>query len=191
MITPLPIDGSGALILDSILRSAVDATGAANGWIVVRSNGSLFVAAVMADSDLRQLRGTIVSSASSAGFCMASGEPAARQPRPDDSTAADAAGYRGVPSTLLTVPCVDDEHGTVGVLELAEKSGSAFSLDDVELVSLLANVAGTVIATASDGNADEVTAPTELAAELTRLYGTDRRRYTLIANTVLALLGSG
>lgn len=190
MTTPLPIDGAGALVLDSILRSAVDATGAANGWIVVRSNDNLVVAAVMAESDLRQLQGTTVSSASSAGFCMASAEPAARQPRSDDSTATDAAGYRGVPSTLLTVPCVDDQHGTVGVLELAEKVGGAFSLDDVELVSLLANVAGTVIATASGGVADDIPTPTELGAELNRLYVTDRRRYTLIANTVLALLGS-
>lgn len=180
---------SGSPVLDAIIHTALDATQAASGWLVVR-RGDRLVVASRAGTATAEL-GSEVDATSSSGFCIATGDPAARQPRPNDPTAHGAAGVSGVPASLLTVPCCDDTLGTVGALELADRSGGPFTLDDVELVSLLAGIAGAAIASGEDGaeDAGAVPDPGQLAAELTRLQQLDRRRYSLVARSVAALLG--
>jgi hypothetical protein len=93
-----------------------------------------------------------------------------------------------VPPSLLSVPCTDGRDGTNGALELAGQRGGAFTVDDIELASLLADVAGAALAdTAPDRRPVE---PDVLAAELRRAAETDPRRYALAAATVQALLGT-
>lgn len=81
------------------------------------------------------------------GFVFSSGQALAlsdvtKDPRFDQKTAART-GY--VPRSLAAVPLLDDE-GTVGVLQVLDKRGSAsFSLRDMELLAIFAQQATTAI----------------------------------------------
>ena len=180
---------SPSAVLEVIVRTAVEATGAACGWIVARDGDRLVVVASMAENPTPL--GTEVGSTGSAAFCFASGEPAARRPAANDVSATGAGGYRGSPPSVLTVPCCDDLLGTVAVLELADRVDGGFTLDDIETVSLLAGVAGAAIAADPGPDREQFPSPAELSAELHQLFATDHRRYGVIARTVVALLSAG
>jgi hypothetical protein len=170
------------LVLAAILDAALDATAAQHGWIVAARDGALVVVAAAGPAGAAAHVGRVVAPGSPAALAISTGQPAARRPRPDDLGATGAAGADGVPSTLLTVPC-----GDAGALELAGKRGDAFGIDDIEIASVLADVAG--VALAERGEATAAPTPEELAAELRRLHTVDRARYTFVARAVAALLG--
>ena len=122
-----------------------------------------------------------------AGLVLASGSPMAIMPRPGDTnTAAGVAALLDVtPTAVLVVPCGESE--VVGALELVDKAGGGgFTFDDVEIASLLANVAG--VALASRTGATDVPVASELAASLERLSASDPARYATVATVVAALL---
>lgn len=176
-------------VLHAIVTSAVDATGAANGWIVADVDGALVVVAAAGGDHPQDLVGSRLRADAQAAFTVGSGQPVARRPSPSDAAALGAAGYDGLPASLLSVPCTDGRDGTVGALELAGKRGGAFTVDDVELATLLADVAGAAIADARD--AAPPPSPDELAAGLRRLSEGDPIRYATVAAAVRALLGAG
>ena len=75
-----------------------------------------------------------------------------------------------------------------GVLEVIDKQdGGRFSIDDVEIVTLLGGIAGAALADA--GDAVPVVSPDELASGLRQLAVADPARYASVAEAVRALLG--
>ena len=170
-------------VLDAALRAALEATGARRGWIVSTLVGELRVAAVAGDTEA--VIGALVPTDAPAAFAAATGQPAARAVHPKDVAAIGAAGSRGAPTALLTVPTGEG----LGVIELADKAdGSTFTIDDVEIVSLIADVvAAALVATATVA---QVPTPDDLAVALHRLHSSDRGRYAVVAAALSALLGS-
>jgi hypothetical protein len=169
-------------VLGAVLRGALDATGAAHGWIVAVRDARFVVVAAAGAPGAGDLIGAEIDLSSPAGLAITTGQPSARQLRPDDRSASGAAGCPGVPGTLLTIPC-----GAAGALELADKAGAPFDIDDIEVVTLLADVAGVAL----DEHAEApVPSPDDLAAELRHLRATDRVRYGVVARAVGALLGT-
>lgn len=167
-------------VLDAAIRAAVEATGARSGWIVARGSGAMRVVAVAGDTDARV--GTMLAPTAPASLAAATGQPAART-IDDDERAVGAGGSRGMPAALLTVPVGDGG----GAIELADTlGGGPFSIDDIEIVSMLADV---VAAALDEVDGPTVPTPDELAAELGRLYLADRRRYALVAQVVSSLMG--
>ena len=133
--------------------------------------------------------GTVVSVDGARGYAVSSGQPAAVRPTETDQSNLGAGGAEGVPGAILATPCVHDD--IVGVLEIVRgPRGEGFSFDDVEIVSLLADIAGAAIADDS-ANTIEVTPPTRLSAELTELAKQNSQRYADVARVVDALLGQG
>ena len=59
-----------------------------------------------------------------------------------DRTIADATGY--VPASILATPLTDDD-GTIGVLEVLDRRGGAFTLRDLEVATALASASTIVV----------------------------------------------
>jgi hypothetical protein len=123
---------------------------------------------------------------------VASGQPLAVSGGRSDERftegVARAVGRR--PHGVLCVPCEDGD-GVLGALELLDKQGDEpFTLDDVEIVTVLGGVAGAALSDGA-GTARSVPAPGELAAELRTLADLDPNRYALVAGVVAALIGDG
>jgi hypothetical protein len=77
------------------------------------------------------------------------------------------------------------------VLEVVRLEGrEGFTFDDVEIVSLLADIAGAAIADDATSTI-EVTPPARLSVELTALAAQDSQRYADVARVIDALLGQG
>ena len=108
-----------------------------------------------------------------AGYVLASGQPVAMMPRADDPAATEGVvGVLGIrPASVLCVPCAYDDE-VLGVLELVDKAGGgAFTFDDVELATVLANIAGSALR--DRGPAVAVRPADELAADLRQLSAAD------------------
>lgn len=178
-------------VLAAIAEAAVGASGASQGWLLRLADGQLRVVAAAGDRPGDAVGITVPADRGPAGFAVASGQPLATVPRPDDDRftvgVAAALGVRA--ASVLCVPCPTDE-GVLGALEVIDKrEGGSFSIDDVELVTLLGGIAGAALAE-TDG-AVSVAAPEELAAELRQLATADPGRYASIASIVGALLAHG
>ena len=88
-----------------------------------------------------------------------------------------------MPGWLLTVPVGDG----LAALELAKPpSAPAFGIDDIEIVSLLADIAES----AMDEHLVATPTPDELAGELRRLQATDASRYAVVAAALNSMLGA-
>ncbi len=173
----------------ALVDAACSATGADHGWLLAVGNDALEVLAAAGGADPNALVATEVSVEGARGFAVMSGQPAALQPGADDTSNSGAGGGEGVPGSVLATPCSHED--VVGVIEVVRgQGGAAFSFDDVEIVSLLADIAGAAIA---DGEADtiEVTSPARLSVELSELAANDSQRYADVARVVEALLGQG
>jgi GAF domain-containing protein len=88
------------------------------------------------------------------------------------------------------VPCADDD-SVAGALEVVDKTGGGrFSLDDVELATLLGGIAAAALVP-SMGTGSAVLTPTELGRGLQRLATSEPTRYAALATAVGALLDRG
>ncbi len=173
-------------VLDALLRAALDASGARSGWVVLAGSGGNHVAAAAAHDGVPSALGTRVPAGAPSGLAIATGQPAARTVDPNDGSAVGAGGARGVPRALLTVPIGDG----LGAIELADPPGDEpFSIDDVEIVSLLADVAVAAVSAVTAAAAPPE--PDDLATGLRRLRDLDTDRYRVVAAAVAALLGAG
>src|SRR5262245_50374957 len=175
-------------VLDAIVASAVGATGAAAGWLLDIDGDDLVVVGAAGPSAGELLGQRIPGEFGSAGYVVASGQPLAVTPRPGESGADGVATLAGLqPTSVLCVPCAT-EMAVLGALELVNKAGGgAFSFEDVEMATLLAEVAGPALAH-RDATAVEVPKPEELSATLARLAAVDPGRYARVATFVRALL---
>jgi GAF domain-containing protein len=177
-------------ILHAVLRSAVDATGAAHGWVLVTEDDELVVRATTA-SDPAMLTARVPATSGYAGYVASSGQPLAMSPRRGDERSGQGiAALLGIrPSSVLAVPCGSD--AVIGVLELVDKvAGGPFTFDDVELVTLLAGIAGEALVAGRDVAVD-VPSPHQLGDDLLRLSATDPARYATVAALLGALLANG
>ena len=171
---------------DALIMAAVDATAAAQGWLLTVDDEHFVVAAAAGGDQPGSRVGRRVEIAGTAGLALNSGQAAAIQPSGADRSNEGAGGVDGTPASIMAVPCGEEE--VLGVIELVGKAGGGpFSFDDVELVSLLARVGGGALAETEGERA--VPSPTELAGELERLAATDARGYAALAHMIQAVLG--
>jgi GAF domain-containing protein len=178
-------------LLQAVLRAAIDATGATQGWLLATTGDELVVrAAVGADGQILGARVPLHSGF--AGYVASSGQPLAMSPRRDDERGAEgvAALVGTRPQSVLAVPCGTDD-SVHGVLELVEKvGGGPFSFDDVELATLIAGIAGAALASdAATGS--EAPSPRELGDNLVHLASADPARYATLATFLAAVLNDG
>ncbi len=176
------------LVLHTILSSAGAVTAAGQGWILEPRGDQFEVVAAIGAGELVGTR--VPAEGGTAGYVMASGQPVAMMPRADDPAATEGVvGVLGIrPASVLCVPCAYDDE-VLGVLELVDKAGGAFSFDDVELSTVLANIAGSALA--DQGSATSVRPPDELAADLRQLSAVDPATYVRVATVLEALLARG
>ncbi len=158
---------SDAAVLAAVLRAAMEATGAGRGRLVAAEAATerlIVVASGGAHGDWPEQL---------AGYVMATGQPQiVSRPGPPASSA-------------LCAPCLRDDE-VVGALELADKAhGASFSIDDLEVASLLAGIAGAAIGDLPGAVAPD---PAWLTGELGRLAVADPARYLVVAQLVQGLL---
>lgn len=135
--------------METLLRNAVAATGATAGWVVALADDGMRVCAYCGPDDPAGFLGVQfgLAEAGSAGLAAVSGQPIAVRPRPGDVLVARGpmSLLTAPPASYVTIPCSDEE-GIVGVLEVVDKQAAAsFDIDDVELLSLLGDIAAAVL----------------------------------------------
>ena len=184
--------GPASAVLQAIVDAATEATAASEGWILAPRDDRLHVLAAAGDRPGQLMGATVPVGEGTAGYVVASGQPLALSPRADDARATSGvAGLLGLhPASVLCVPCQGDD-SVAGALEVVDKAGGGrFSLDDVELATLLGGIAGAALLEIT-GSAGAVPSPAELAGGLERLAGAEPARYTALAAAVSALLDRG
>jgi GAF domain-containing protein len=176
------------IVLDAIVRAAVEATGATRGWLVATDGAILRVVAAAGGERPGDLVGAeIAAGVGTAGLVIAGGQPMAVALRESDEQFAQGviAVAGASPKSILSVPCGDDE--IVGALELIDKRGARnFAFDDVEIATMLADIAAAAIVVAIGGVAPP--SPAQLAAELDRIAADEPARYGVVAKLISALL---
>jgi len=177
--------------LQAITEAAAEAAAASYAWLLASEGDGLAVVSATGPDVGATVGRALAAGEGSAGYVLSSGQPLALQLQPDDASpwAARHPLLGRVPETILSVPCPGSS-GTHGVLELLDKTGGAFSFDDVEVVSLLGSIAGAAL---DDGvlHGPPVTAPDELGHELHQLFVDDPPEYARIAAVLQALLSHG
>lgn len=175
-------------VAQSVLRAAREVTGASRALLLTVDGEQLTVVAADGDDTASAVGVSVDLGRGVAGFVAASGQPVALRPsstdeRLDDDVAV-ALGWQ--PRAVLTVPCLglDAISGVIELLDPAAEGG--FDFDDVEAVTVLAGIAGTVLETAV--GVHTVPAPSELGVGLAALESADPERYARVAALVQALL---
>lgn len=140
--------------LETLVRTAVDASGATAGWLVALTPGGLRIHAYCGPQDPAGFLGATFTfaDAGTVGLAAGSGQPMAVRPRPGDPqlTRGPMSLLAQPPTSYLTLPCADDD-GVTGVLEVVDKrSASGFDIDDVELLSLLSDIAAAILREQAD-----------------------------------------
>jgi GAF domain-containing protein len=169
----------------ALVVAAVTGTGAGRGWLLRLEGDSLAVVAAAGGEHPISRVGTRRPIAGAAGFVVTSGQPAALRLRDDESNRG-AGGAEGIPRSIVAAPCGADD--IVGVLEVIDAPGGSFSFDDVELVSLLADIGGSAISEHEEFSR-YVPSQRELLADMAALADADPVRYALVARALEAMLG--
>jgi len=178
-------------LLQTIVRSAVEATGARLGWLAVVVDATeLAVIAAAGEIDVveRVLWQRTAVGRGSASYVIQTGQPVALRPQEggsSDDWAAEMLGRQ--PESIVCVPCHGEDQA-IGALQLIDKvDGSSFSFDDIELAVVLAQIAGAAAAETT-GGAVAVPSPAQLSSDLTRLADADPTRYVAVAQALSALV---
>lgn len=178
-------------LLHTIVRSAVDGTGAARGWLLAVDGDDLgLVAAHPYEATGPQPGAKVPAGSGVAGYVVSSGQPLALSPVGPEARFAgglEAHTATGPPASVVCVPCESDGE-IVGALQLVDKAGGSFTFDDVEIATLLGTIAGGALA---ETVARTVPDPGALGEGLRRLATTDLSRYATVAPIVEALLRHG
>jgi GAF domain-containing protein len=174
------------LVLDSIIGSAGNATAAARGWILGPHPDGLVVLAAVGSEEL--VGTTVPAGVGTAGYVFASGQPVATMPRRDDPAAREGmmARFDEPATSVLCVPCAHGDD-VLAIVELVDKlGGGGFTFDDIEIVTMLADIVGAVL---RSGIAEiDPPPPEELYAGLRQLASSDAGSYARVANIFDALL---
>jgi len=177
--------------LSALVRAAVESTGATAGWLLERRVDDLIIVAAAGGSPAWAQ--SIVGRAAPVGSGTASlvaqtGQPVAIQPgtgQLSDDLSTELLGR--TPTSLVCVPCIDDEH-VVGALQIVDKlGGDPFDFDDVETATMLGAVAGAALREVGTVAIDPPS-PDRLGRDLVRLAQNDPPRYAALALVVEALL---
>lgn len=175
-------------VAQSVLRAAREVTGASRALLLAVDDHRLTIVAADGDGTADAVGVSTDMGQGIAGFVAASGQPVALRPSSTDQRLDDdvAVTLGWQPRAVLTVPCMGMEaiRGVIELLDPARESG--FDFDDVESVTVLAGIAGTVLEEADD--ARSVPTPQELHNGLSALAGLDPVRYATVAPLVEALL---
>jgi len=178
-------------VLQAVVQAAADAAQAEHGWLAaVGPDDTVVVVAAAGPSAATLLGATAAAGQGASGFVASSGQPLALTTTPDDPRVAEGLAGRlpTPPGSVLCVPCEGDD-GVVGTLELVgRRGGGGFSFDDIELVTLLAGIAGVAL-TARPVVAPERD-PARLAVELGELAQEHPERYDALEALVAGLLGT-
>ena len=192
MSAPPEVAGPAGAVLQAIIEAATDVTAATEGWILAPRDQRLFVVAAAGDRPGQLLGASVPAGEGSAGYVVGSGQPLALAPRGgDDRGTSLVAGLIGLrPASVLCVPCSGDD-AVAGALEVVDKAGGGrFTLDDVELTTLLGGIAGVALSQiAATGPAAPT--PAELGGGLHRLAELDPARYATLATAIGSLLDRG
>ncbi|MCP3987876.1 MAG: GAF domain-containing protein [Actinomycetia bacterium] len=171
----------------AIVDQALRTTGASTGWLLAVTGSTMRVVAAAGLAAEYDLIGSELTPTGAQGYVLSSAQPAALMPQPNDPANNGAAGFPGVPTSILAVPCGDD--APIGVLELAGKADAGpFTFDDIESLATLASVAGAAL-TEGDDTSTSIATPAELATGLERLATIDPSRYAQAAGLIESLLG--
>ena len=180
-------------VLHAIVQSAVEATGARDGWLAAVDDAAdeLVVVAAVGDAGRTLLGATVGEDEGFGGFVVGTGQPVALAPAADDPRFAHglAARLGRQPRSLMCVPCEYDDV-VVGAVELVDKAGGNFSLDDLALVTVLADVAAAALRSGEGGPA-LIATPAELGRQLEELATADPVRYALVAELIATLMRDG
>lgn len=186
------MDHSPRPLLQAIVQSMVDATGAGAGWIATVVDGTELAVVAVAATDLtlvdRALWQRTPIGTGAAGMVVQSGQPVALTASSGSTIDPWAATLTGrAPPSLVCVPCHDGDQ-PVGALQLVDKiAGGPFSFDDVEIATLLGPIIGAALAEGA-GAATRVASPEQVGGDLARLADADPARYAAVAQVVAALL---
>lgn len=177
--------------LHAVLEAAVEATAATSGWVLATRGDRADVVAARGERAADAMGITVELGTGTAGFVIASGQPLALSPRADDPRAGE--GVAGVlghrPTGILCVAC-SAGGDVLGALELIDREGGGpFGIDDVEIATVLADIAGAILA--EDDARVTVPDPSLLATDLARLATADPVRYAAVAVVVAGLLSDG
>jgi GAF domain-containing protein len=178
-------------VLQAIAGAALDATGAAASWVLALEGATLRAVGAAGERAGQLVGARMPAGSGTAGYVISSGQPIALAPRGSDARLADGLGaHLGRPSTsVMCVPCLRDDV-VLGALELVDKAGGVpFSFDDVEVVTLLAGVAGVALGIA--GTEVPARPPGEFGAELAHLAASDPAAYVRLSVVLEALLARG
>jgi GAF domain-containing protein len=156
----------------ALVRAAVESTGSDGGWLLIPDGDALRVAVLAGDPAPGAVAGRRRPVAGAAGLVSSTGQPVALLPQPTDLANVGAAGLPGPPGALVAVPCEGD--GVVGVLEVGRAEPRNYTFDDLELVSLLGEIAGALLRDQLPSPPPE---PLDLGNELTHLAASDPARY--------------
>jgi GAF domain-containing protein len=187
--TSPPLDA----VLGAIAHAAVGASGATRGWLLQPAGSDLRVVAAAGEHAGDVVGLTVPGDQGTEGFVVASGQPFAAAVRPgaDDRFTVSVARAAGVTAaSVLCVPCTTGD-GVSGALEVVDRQdGGTFSIDDIELVTLLGGIAGPALA-GYDAGSVEIASPEELVAELRHLAAEDPARYASMATVIRSLFAIG
>lgn len=177
---------TGDAVLDAVLAAAVDVTQAGRGWLLAVTNDQLQVVAGRGAGAASRVGTRGPRQFGWAGFVVGAAQPVALVARPDDPRFLGdlVADPRGRPVSLLCFPC---SFGgiAVGALQLQDKAGgSPFGLNDVELATYLAEVAGAAIAEMGHPVGTSIPTPAALGADLRALAAANPARYQAVATLV-------
>lgn len=177
-------------LLDALIVAAVDATQAGRGWLWAVAGEQLVVVAAHGGDAPTCVGRACAVGAGWAGDAVASKRPMALIPDADDERFSSdvVLGTRALPTSLL---CFPSPYGgrVVGAVQLVDKAnGSPFDVDDVELLGMLAEVAGAAIYQSAERAVAEPLSPDELGIRLRLLAAHDRARYDAIADIASELL---
>lgn len=125
----------------ALVDAAVDVSGAARGWLLRLDGDGLVVTAAAGGERANDRVGIRRPLEGTAGYVAISGQPAALQIRGEDEANRGAGGSDDLPNSILAAPCGADE--VLGVLEVVDAASGSFGFDEVEVVSLLADIAST------------------------------------------------
>ncbi len=180
---------SSTRTLDTLARTARTSVGAVMAVVYAPTDDDrLEIVTVAGPAELT--RSEVEPATTYAGMVLASQQPMAMQVGEDDRLAAAERMLLGhSPTAICCVPCVGATD-VRGVLTLVDKAGGgAFDFDDVEIATMLAEVAGAAL--------DErttplyVPSPEQLAGILRDLHQGDLDRYARVASLIEIVLATG
>ncbi|HXW79170.1 MAG TPA: GAF domain-containing protein [Acidimicrobiales bacterium] len=178
-------------VLQSVASAALDATGAAASWVLALEGGTLRAVGAAGERAGQLVGAQMPAGSGTAGYVISSGQPLALAPRGSDARLAGGLGAHlgRRPTSVLCVPCLRDDV-VLGALELVDKAGGApFTFDDVDVVTLLAGIAGVALDVA--GTEVPARPPAEFGAELAHLASSDPAAYARLSVVLEALLARG